>query len=90
MAVMWAYMKGVHKQGAVMTSFDKKELIAGSFVGILGIVMLGVFMINLIPLWVLFIVALFYSPVWSMFFVVLACRIVIILVITAIGATSSG
>lgn len=89
MTVMWAYMKDVHKQGAVMTSFDKKELIAGSFVGILGIIMLGVFMINLIPLWVLFIVALFYSPVWGMFFVVLVCRIISILVIMVIGASQS-
>ena len=55
-----------------------------------GFNMLGGLMINLMPLWVLFIVALFYSSVWSMFFVVLACRIVTILVITAIGATSSG
>ena len=52
-----------------------------------GFNMLGVFMINLMPLWVLFIVALFYTPVWSMFFVVLACRIVTILVITAIGVS---
>lgn len=67
---------------------DKKELITTGLTGILGIIMLGVFIVNMIPLWVLFIVAIFYSPVWTMFFTVLACRIITMLVIGLLGARS--